>query len=114
MNDIQVNARLKIKPGKIDEFKNIGHNCIERVKQKDKGTTQYDWFYNEAKSECIVKERYIDSGAVLDHMANVGDLLGELVALSNISLEIYGSPSNNLKNALEGFDVTYYDFGEGL
>ena len=114
MNDIQVNARLKITPGKMDAFKKVAHSCVERVKQKDKGTIQYDWFYNEAKSECVVRERYVDSDAVLDHMANVGDLLSGLVALSTISLDIYGHPSENLKNALEGFDVCYYDFGIGL
>ncbi|WP_420320794.1 putative quinol monooxygenase [Flagellimonas sp.] len=114
MKDIQVNARLKIKPGKMDEFKKLAHDCVEMVKQKDKGTTQYDWFYNEDKYECIVRERYVDSDAVLDHMANVGHLLGGLVELSDISLDLYGNPSENLKNALEGFDVTFYDFGVGL
>mgnify|MGYP000751875974 CR=1 FL=1 len=62
----------------------------------------------------MVRERYINSDAALEHIANVGDLLGGLVALSTISLEIYGSGSENLKNALEGFDVCFYDFGVGL
>jgi len=114
MIDIQVNARLSIKPGKMEEFKKLAYSCVEMVKQKDKGTTQYDWFYNESKSKCIVRERYVDSEAVLDHMTNVGELLGGLVELSTISLDLHGSPSENLKNALEGFDVTYYDFGVGL
>lgn len=114
MNDIQVNARLKIQPGKMDEFKILALECVERVKKRDKGTTQYDWFYNEEKSECVVRERYKSSDAALEHIANVGDLLGGLVALATISLEIYGSASENLKNALEGFDVCFYDFGVGL
>ncbi len=114
MNDIQVNARLIIKPGKTNEFKKLAHDCVEVVRQKDKGTTQYDWFYNESKSECIVRESYIDSEAALEHMANVGHLLGGIVELSTISFDLYGSPSENLRNALEAFDVTYYDFGVGL
>jgi len=114
MKDIQVNARLKINPGKMEEFKKVANSCVEMVKQKDKGTIQYDWFYNHSTSECIVRERYVDSDAVLEHMANVGELLGGLVKLSTISLDLYGDPSENLKNALEGFDVTYYDFGVGL
>lgn len=114
MKDIQVSARLKINPGKMEEFKKVANSCVEMVKQKDKGTIQYDWFYNQSKSECIVRERYVDSDAVLEHMANVGELLGGLVALSTISLDLYGNPSENLKNALEGFQVTYYDFSVGL
>lgn len=114
MKDIQVSARLIIKPEKMQEFKKLARSCVEMVKQKDSGTTQYDWFYNEQESACVVRERYVDSAAVLEHMANVGDLLGGLFELSDISLDLYGSPSENLKNALEGFDVTYYDFGVGL
>lgn len=114
MNDIQVSARLKIKLGKMEDFKKLANSCVEVVKQKDKGTIQYDWFYNDQKSECIVIERYVKSKAGLDHVANVGELLGRLVELSTISLEIYGSPSDDLKNALDGWDVTYFDFGIGL
>ena len=114
MKDIQVSARLKIHPGKMEAFKKVANACVEMVKQKDKGTIQYDWFYNQRNSECIVRERYVDSDAVLKHMANVGELLGGLVELSTISLDLYGTPSENLKNALEGFDVTYYEFGHGL
>jgi quinol monooxygenase YgiN len=114
MNDIQVSAGLKIKLGKMEDFKKLANSCVEVVKQKDKGTIQYDWFYNDQKSECIVIERYVNSKAGLDHIANVGELLGRLVELSTISLEIYGSPSDDLKNALDGWDVTYFDFGIGL
>lgn len=114
MKEIKVNARLRIMPGKMDEFKKLGHACVEMVKQKDKGTLQYDWFYNEGKSECIVREHYVNSEAALEHISNVGELLGGLVAISEISLEVYGSPSQTLLDALQGFDVLYYEYGVGL
>ena len=114
MNDIQVNARLRVNPGKMDVFKTLAQACVERVKHKDKGTTQYDWFFNESRCECIVRERYVSSDAVLEHMANVGDLLGTLVELSSISLDFYGNPSRELRTVLEGFDVTFYEFGMGI
>lgn len=75
---------------------------------------QYDWFYNDAKSVCVVRERYVDSDAALEHMANVGDLLGGLIELCTLSLDVYGNPSEELKSALEGFDVTYFYFEQGL
>ena len=114
MKNIQFNARLIIKPGKMAEFKKVANSCVEMVRQKDKGTLQYDWFYNDSKNECVVRERYEESQAFLDHMGNVGQLLGGLVELSTISLDLYGNPSEDLKNALDGFDVSYYYFGEGL
>ena len=114
MKDLQVNARLKIKPGKMVELKKLAHSCVEIVKLKDKGTLQYDWFYNESESECIVRERYLNSDAVLEHIANLGDLMGGLFELSVISFGIFGSPSQKLTDALKGLNVTYYEFGEGI
>ena len=114
MNEILVAARLKIKPGKMDDFKKTGYACVEMVQQKDKGTLQYDWFYNEEISEFIVLERYIDSDAALEHIANTSGLVGGLLALSEISLEVYGNPSQKLINTLEGFEVVYYKFDIGL
>jgi hypothetical protein len=98
----------------MDMFKKLTRECVEMVTQKDTGTAQYDWCFNESKSECIVRERYVNSEAILDHMTTVGHLFGGLVELSTIYLDQYGAPSAHPKNALEGFDVTYYDFGVGL
>jgi len=36
MSDIQVSVRLKIKPGKMEEFKSLANSCVNEVKQKDK------------------------------------------------------------------------------
>lgn len=114
MEELQVNARFKIKPGKMDEFKKLAHSCVENVKQKDKGTLQYDWFYNESLSEWYVRERYTNSEAVLEHVANLGDLFGRLLELADVSFGIFGNPSRELKDAIESFNVTYYEFSEGL
>ncbi len=41
-------------------------------------------------------------------MGNLGDTLGELLSLCDLSLEIFGSPSEDLLNALKGTDIKYY------
>jgi len=112
--NIQLIARFKIQPGKMDNFKKIASQCIESVKKKDKGTLRYDWYYNESKSECVVKERYVDSDAVLNHSSNLGNLLNSLNQISTLTLEIYGNPSEKLKKVLEGAHPTYYAFETGL
>ena len=114
MSQILVRATLDIQPGKMDELKKVAAACIERVQEKDTGTLQYDWFYNDEKNQCIVIERYNDSDALLEHVANVGELLGAIAALSSIGLEIYGDASPTLRNAVAGFGPTFYEYGAGL
>ena len=50
---------------------------MDIVRSKDPGTLQYDTFFNEDESECIVLERFRDLDALLQHGANIGDELME-------------------------------------
>ena len=109
MSELKVVARLKIHEGKFDEFKVIAQECREIVKEKDQGTLQYDWFLNEDRTECVVLERYLDSNALMDHMGNLGDTLGQLLSVSNFSGEVFGNPSQELINATEGLDVVVFE-----
>jgi len=43
VNEIAVIARLKIRPGKLDEFKELAAEGLALVKEKDRGTLQYEW-----------------------------------------------------------------------
>ncbi len=108
MKQIQATALLKIHDGKLDQFKKIAEECVRIVREKDQGTLQYDWFLNSDQTVCEVREKYTDSDAVLGHMGNLGNTLGELLSLCDMSLEIYGSPSDQLLSALEGLEIKYY------
>ena len=108
MSEIQAAAYLKIHPGKLDEFMTAAEKCINTVREKDKGTLQYDWFLNADHNECHVVERYKDSDSVLEHMGNLGDTLGELLSVSDLSLNVYGNPSEQLKSALQGLDIGFF------
>ena len=79
------------------------------MKEKDHGTLQYDWFLNEDENECVVLERYRDSNAVMDHMANLGETMGQLFSTGDFSAEVFGTPSTELLNASEGLDVVVYN-----
>ncbi len=81
LTEIQVTARLKIHDGQLDPFKAAARDCLASVLENDQGTLQYDWFFSDEASECVVRERYPDSVAVLDHMANLGEILQSLLAL---------------------------------
>lgn len=78
MKNIQITAKFKIHAGKAEEFKKMAADCITAVKKNEPGALQYDWFLSPDESECIVRENYADSNAVLAHMGNVGELLDKL------------------------------------
>jgi hypothetical protein len=101
-------ARLKIHKSKLDEFKGLAAECKRIVEEKDKGTLQYDWFLNKDHTECVVLERYQDSNAIMEHMANLGETMGQLFSTGDFSAEVYGTPSLELINASEGLDVRFY------
>ena len=114
MNEIQVTARLTIHKGKLDDFKAIAAACIQSVREKDTGTLQYDWFFNDDQTVCEVRERYRDSEAVLEHIGNLGDTFGALLGVCDMSLGVYGTPSPALLKASEGLDLVIYSYFDGL
>ena len=114
MKKIQITAKFKIHDGKVEEFKKIAARCVPVVKANETGALQYDWFLNAGETECVVSEIYVDSNAVLAHLANVGGLLGQLFSLSDFEAEIYGKMSEDLKNAVSDLNVKVYSFYQGL
>jgi quinol monooxygenase YgiN len=108
MSELQVTARLKIHDGKLDEFKHIAEKCMNSVRTKDTGTLQYDFFFSDDHTECLVLERYRDSDAALEHVANLGETMGELLERCVFSADVCGTPSPELTRGLEGLDVRIY------
>ncbi len=108
MRDLQLTVRFAIHDGKLDEFKSLASQCMEVVRKKDSGTLQYDWFFNADGTECVVRERYRDSEAVLEHAANLGPLMGRFMSISNPDIEIYGSPTAGLLEALAALRPRVY------
>ncbi len=113
MSELQVVARLNIHDGKLEDFKDVARVCLESVVQKDKDTLQYDWFFSEANTSCVVHERYPDSAALLTHVANLGETMGALLAVADITIEIYGTPSEELLQATKGLGIVVYTRFQG-
>jgi quinol monooxygenase YgiN len=102
-------ARMKIRPGMIEGFKNQAAQCIAEVKRKDPETLQYDWYISNDNTECEIRETYENSDALLAHVENLREPLRiffEKFATDNLVI-IYGDPSAQLlENAKSrGVDV---------
>jgi quinol monooxygenase YgiN len=106
MSELMGIARFRVHEGKLDEFKRLSAQAMEIVRTRDSGTLQYDTYFNEDGSECVVIERYRDSEAAIEHAANLGDLFGPILeTVTVVHGEILGEPSDELRANLAGSDV---------
>ena len=100
MSELLGIARFKFHEGRVEEFKRLSAQAMEIVRTKDTGTLQYDIYFNDDQSECIVLERYRDSEALIEHAAHLGDLSRAILATGSVSGELLGEPSAELRASL--------------
>ena len=99
-------ARFRFHEGKLEEFKRLSAQALELVRANEPGTLQYDVFFNDDQSECMVIERYTDSEAAMAHAANLGDLFEAVFAtVSIVHGELLGDASPELRKNLAGSEV---------
>lgn len=114
MSELQITATLTIHDGQLDAFREAAAECLRSVRERDSGTLQYDWFFSEDHSVCVVRERYRDSDALLEHIGNLGETMGALLAASDLSVDVFGDPSPELVEATEAIPTTVYRFYQGI
>ena len=107
-SELQGIARFMIHEGKLEEFKRLSAQCLEIVRTKDTGTLQYEIYFNDDQSECIVLERYRDSEALIEHAAHIGDLMEAIVATGSVSGELLGELSPELRAKMADSEVRLF------
>lgn len=102
-------VRFRFHEGQLEEFKRLSAVCLEIVRSKDPGTLQYDTFFNEDESECIVLERFRDLAALLEHGKNIGDeLMAAIVATGDCHGELLGPVPEEVRADLAGGPVQVF------
>jgi len=101
-------VRFKFHEGKLEEFKRLSAQAMEIVRTKDTGTLQYDTYFNDDQSECMVLERFRDSEALIEHAAHLGDLMDPILATGSVSGELLGEPSAELRAKLADSEVRLF------
>ena len=71
MNQFEVRARLKVREGKLEEFKRQAAEVMRQALEKDTGTLAYDWFLSTDGTECEVREAYVNADALVDHAFHI-------------------------------------------
>ena len=106
MTELMGIARFRLHEGKLDEYQRLSAQAMEIVKAKEPGTLQYDTYFNDDQSECVIIERYRDSEAAMQHAANLAEISAAVLAtVSVVHGELLGEPSEELRARLAGSEV---------
>ena len=104
-----------IKEGRLEEFKAFVNTMIEVTDVNEPNTLVYEWYINEDGSECHLLETFKDSDAFMVHLGNVGHMFDALFESATMTrAKIYGSPSAELKQALDPLGVQYFSHFNGV
>jgi quinol monooxygenase YgiN len=108
MSELQGIARFEFHAGKFEEFKRLAARALEIARAQDTGTLQYEVYFNDDQSECIVLERYRDSDALIEHAAHLGELGQAIAATGSVIAACLGEPRAELKAQMTGAGVQVF------
>ena len=108
MSELLGIARFKFHEGRLEEYKRLSAQAMEIVRREGTGALQYDLYFNDHQSECIVLERYRDSEALIEHAVHLGDLGVAILATGWVSGELVGEPSEELRALMVGTGVRLF------
>jgi quinol monooxygenase YgiN len=115
MNEILAVVRLKIRDGKLDEFKRLALQYMQIVRAKDTGTLQFELYFNEDQTECLLFEKYRDLQSLLQHQDNLASLHDALAqTCSGSEGEAFAKTTPELIKALAGSGVRLFDLFQAL
>lgn len=105
---------FEINDGQIDAFKALGPRFVERSRTEP-GCVHYAFSFNGNSAHC--REGYDNAEAVLAHLQNVGELLGEALKIAKIvRLEVHGPVAelDKLRAPTAALNPTFYLLDEGI
>ena len=70
MDNLEVIARLKIRPGQLEGFKSQAAEILCLTREQDAHTLRCDWFINQDGTECEVHELFPDEQGLIEHKMN--------------------------------------------
>ncbi len=119
MSKLEVSARMTIRKGKLEGFKQQAAECIRQTREKDTKTLRYDWFLSRDGTECEIREAYVDSEGLIEHRLHIGRALDRLFTefADAHAVTVYGDPSPQLvemANAQMAGRIKWYSFLQGL
>ena len=114
-NQVQYTVELTIVQGKMEEFRRIIQSFLEAIQNQEPDTNAFQIYLNEDESKAYLIEWFQNSEAVLDHFANVGSIIPELLAIAPITrLEVFGNLSKEAEEAVKALGATIFHYHAGF
>jgi len=106
--EVSWSLELAVKPGQIDVVRALILEMVEST-QNEPGALMYEWSISDDESTIHSYDRYADSDAVLEHLSTFGEKFAErfLAAVDPTRVVVYGSPTDQAREALDGFGALY-------
>jgi len=101
-------VELTVKPGELDNLRALMAEMVASTRD-EAGTIAYQWYVSSDGSTVHVYEWYATSAAVMTHLQSFGSKFAErfFAAVDLTRWMIYGTPSAEVKSALNTFGPTY-------
>ena len=105
---------FEIHEGQEAAFRALGPQFVARTRTES-GCVHYAFSFNGRSAHC--REGYDNAEAVLAHLQNVGELLGQALKIANIvRLEVHGPAAelDKLRGPMAQLNPTFYALDEGI
>jgi hypothetical protein len=105
---------FEVQEGQLDAFKALGPQFVARTR-KEAGCVHYCFSFSGQTAHC--REGYVDAAAVLAHLENVGELLGQALKIATITrLEVHAPAAEveKLRGPMAGLKPQFFVLEEGI
>ena len=119
MANLEVVARFKVRPGRLEGFTAQAAEIVRLTKELDTHTLRCDWFISEDGTECEVHELFPHEQGLIEHKMNTMDATERLFrdfAFDHRS-SLYGEVSESFVRLVEermGTAPAVFSFLQGL
>jgi len=118
MSHLGVAAHLRIRAGELDGFTKQVAEIMRLSRELDTQTLRYDWYVNDAGTECEVHEAYLGEVGLIEHNTHVMDARAVLFDKHayDHDMTVYGEISQPLRDLFvrHAGGVHSYSFMDGL
>lgn len=103
-----------VQDGKLDEFKALGEQMVEKTKS-EADVAFYGFSFSGQQAHC--REGYTSADGILKHLENVDGLLQQALKIADLDrLEVHGPASEvaALAEPLKGLNPTFFTMETGF
>lgn len=99
----------------MEEFKRIMHSIIDAVEKNEPDISAYQVYLDAEENKAFIVEWFKNPEAILTHLANVGPMFPELLAIAPIlRLEVFGDLTVEAEDALKSMGAKIFKYQEGF